>query len=182
MDGLLTQALVDCLRVRFGDAIHDTALRAAHLDGVAIASGRPYADDVTIALADAGAAAAGISRAEMLELLGEHFVPFAIREGYGGFLTTAGRTFRDVLLNLNRMHDKIAATHPHLRQPTFWCSEVEPDSLVLHYTSTRTGLAPLVVGIVRGLARLHAARVAVEHRRRRDDGAPHDAFLIRFLP
>jgi hypothetical protein len=39
----------------------------------------------------------------------------------------------------------------------------------------------LAVGIVRGLARMHHARVGIEHRRRRTEGAHHDEFLVRLV-
>lgn len=179
MDGLVTKALADVLRAR-ADAPTCAAIAAeAGLDVSTIVPGEPYPDAATSELVAAAARVLGMEPAAVLEMLGEHWVEFAIREGYGGFLTAAGRTFRDVLLNLDRMHDKIASIYPHLRQPTFWCTEVGADALVLHYASTRAGLAPLVVGIVRGLARMHHITVEIEHRRSRADGAPHDEFLVR---
>lgn len=179
MDGLVTKALADVIRARADPATYAAIVRDAGLEGSVFGAGEPYPDDVTFALVDAAARGLGLSAEAVLEMLGEHWVQFAIGEGYGGFLTTAGRTFREVLMNLDRMHEKISLGSPHLRQPTFWCTNVSGDTLVLHYASTRSGLAPLVVGIVRGLARMHHTSVAIEHRRRRADGAPHDEFAIR---
>ena len=56
------------------------------------------------------------------------------------------------------------------------------DTLVLHYMSARSGFAPLVIGIVRGLGKMHHTRVGIEHRVRRAEGAPHDEFLVRLNP
>lgn len=55
------------------------------------------------------------------------------------------------------MHTHIQAQFPRLRMPTFWCTQVTPTSLTLHYRPgrpTRNGLAPLVMGLMRGLAEL----------------------------
>jgi hypothetical protein len=182
MDGLVTKALAHVIRGRVDDAAYAAVLREAGIDGATFVAGETYPDDVTIALVGAAARALATSRGAILEMLGEHWVEFAIREGYGRFLTTAGRTFRDVLLNLDRMHEKLSLNYPHLRQPTFWCTDVTDDQLVLHYMSSRSGLAPLVIGIMRGLGKMHHTRVGIEHRVRRADGAPHDEFLVRLDP
>ncbi len=179
MDGLVTKALADVLRVRADAATWAAIVADAGIDGRTFVPGEGYPDDVTFELVGAAARVLGTDTGTVLEMLGEHWVEFAIREGYGRFLTTAGRTFRDVLLNLDRMHEKISLSYPHLRQPTFWCTDVRGDALVLHYASTRSGLAPLVIGIVRGLARMHHTTVDIEHRRRRADGAPHDQFVVQ---
>lgn len=179
MDGLVTRALADALRRRVDAATYAAIVEAAGVDGAVCVPGATYPDRVTFDLVGAAARRLGIDEGAVLEMLGEHWVAFAIEEGYGRFLTTAGRTFRDVLLNLDRMHEKISLAYPHLRQPTFWCTDVDTAGLVLHYASTRPGLARLVVGIVRGLARMHHARIEIEHRRSRADGAPHDEFLVR---
>jgi len=182
MDGLVTKALAHVIRSRLDDAAYADVLREAGVEEQTFVAGETYPDEVTFALVGAAARALATSSAAILEMLGEHWVEFAIREGYGRFLTTAGRNLRDVLLNLDRMHEKIALNYPHLHQPTFWCTDVTDDRLVLHYMSARSGLAPLVIGIVRGLARMHHTRVGIEHRQRRADGAPHDEFLVRLNP
>ncbi|MEO6026316.1 MAG: heme NO-binding domain-containing protein [Candidatus Binatia bacterium] len=180
MDGLVNKALVAVIRDRIGEPAFVAMARDAGLVAGAFVPGNVYDDAVTYRLVGAGARALGISESALLESLGEHWVEFAIREGYGGFLTTAGRTLRDVLLNLDRMHEKISLNYPHVRQPTFWCTDVTPAGFVLHYTSPRAGLSSLVMGIVRGLARMHHTHVEIEHRRRLADGAPHDEFAVRF--
>lgn len=179
MDGLVTKALESVLRARLDDAAYAEVRRDAGVEGQTFVAGERYPDDVTFALVTAAARTLASSPQAILETLGEHWVEFAIGEGYGRFLTTAGRTFRDVLMNLDRMHEKISLIYPHLQQPTFWCTDVSDDALVLHYASVRGGLAPLVMGIVRGLARMHHTRVGIEHRERRAEGAPHDVFLVR---
>jgi len=179
MDGLVTKALQDLVRTRFDDAAWDDVLSGAGLAPLQFLGGQVYPDEMLFRLVDAAAQRGGMTRTQVLEALGEHWVDFAIREGYGRFLTVAGRTFRDVLMNLNQMHDRIALKFPHVRQPSFWCTDLAADSLVLHYTSTRQGLAPMVIGIVRGLAKMHWTRVEVEHKTRCEDGAPHDEFLVR---
>jgi hypothetical protein len=182
MDGLVTRALEHVIRSRLDDAAYAAVLRDAGVEGRTFVAGEVYPDEVTFALVAAAAHALATSPATILEMLGEHWIEFAIREGYGRFLTTAGRTLRDVLINLDRMHEKIALSYPHLQQPTFWCTDVTDDTLVLHYMSARSGLAPLVIGIVRGLGKMHHTRVGIEHRQRRAEGAPHDEFVVRLNP
>ena len=60
--------------------------------------------------------------------------------------------------------------------------QLTPESVELHYYSIRRGLWPMVVGLLRGVARNYfALEPSVELIRGRDDGScDHEVFLIRF--
>ena len=49
----------------------------------------------------------------------------------------------------------------------------------LHYHSERPGLAPMVVGMIKGLAARFDVPVLVEQVESRTDGADHDVFRVR---
>ncbi|MEM9492755.1 MAG: heme NO-binding domain-containing protein, partial [Myxococcota bacterium] len=66
-----------------------------------------------------------------------------------------------------------------LRPPTFRYEKVAPDRHKLHYHSHRAGLAPMVIGLVKGLAkRFGHASLQIVHATTRGDDSDHDIFLI----
>lgn len=56
-----------------------------------------------------------------------------------------------------------------------------PESLLLHYHSSRPGLWPIVVGVLRGMSKEYFGfEVGVELVRSRDDGADHEVFRLTY--
>ena len=78
------------------------------------------------------------------------------------------------------MHTRVALAFPDLRPPSFWCTDVDEHSLILHYLSERQGLAAMIPGTVRGLGRLFDTEATVRQVASREDGADHDQFLVTF--
>ena len=67
-----------------------------------------------------------------------------------------------------------------LKPPSFWCTDLEETSLILHYVSEREGLTPMVSGLVKGLAKMLQVDCTVEQKKSKTDGHDHDEFLITF--
>lgn len=65
----------------------------------------------------------------------------------------AGADLRQFLNNLNSIHLKLAFTMPHLPPPSFHCEDIDNKTLRLHYYSQRYGLGPVVLGLLKGLAK-----------------------------
>jgi hypothetical protein len=68
---------------------------------------------------------------------------------------------------------------PHMSLPQFRVEDVADGEYRLFYASTRSGLAPMVVGMVKGLAQRFEQRVSVEWIHARTAVDEHDVFLIR---
>ncbi|MEO1186428.1 MAG: heme NO-binding domain-containing protein, partial [Cyanobacteria bacterium J06636_27] len=54
---------------------------------------------------------------------------------------------------LDSLHSRVGVSFPKLQPPSFEAEELEDDTLNLQYHSTREGLAPMVVGLVKGLGK-----------------------------
>ncbi len=66
------------------------------------------------------------------------------------------------LQNLDALHDHLSTLYPGMRAPCFRVTERTDGALVLHYTSHRSGLEHVIIGMVRTVARrLHNKRVQV---------------------
>lgn len=179
MYGLVNKGLADMIRTSRDEATWRRICESAGVSHVDFAALHPYPDGVTYSLVQAASNELGISAGEVLEKFGEHWVLYTGREGYGAMFELAGKSVLDVLENLDAMHGRMSYAFPEFRGPEFNC-DVQPDGAIrLVYRSGRAGLAPMVVGLVRGLGIHFGTPVEIEHTRSRDAGAEHDEFLLR---
>jgi hypothetical protein len=76
------------------------------------------------------------------------------------------------------MHAKIKLSLPDLEPPSFRVSEVTPGGFRLHYFSKRPGLTPLVMGMLKGVARMYGTTIDMRLDRARAQGHDHDEFVV----
>jgi hypothetical protein len=179
MYGLVNKGLEDLIRRTHGDVPWQRICAAAGASDVSFATMQAYPDGLTYALVGAASAELGISVASLLEQFGEHWVLYTGREGYGPLFTLAGNSVHEVLKNLDALHARMEHTFPQFRSPEFSCERLETGELRLSYRSSRDGLAPMVIGLVRGLGRHFGTPVEVRHTRAKGAGCDHDEFLLQ---
>lgn len=180
MYGLVNKAIQDMICHQFGDDTWQTIKQKAGVQIDAFVSLDSYPDEITYQLAEAASQVLDLSMAEVLEAFGEYWVLYTGREGYGEMFRWWGDDLRAFLLNLNNMHTRIGLSFPNLKPPTFECTDLRDNSLILHYHSIRCGLAPMVIGLLKGLGTVFHTRVEVTQIASREQGAEHDQFLVRF--
>jgi hypothetical protein len=179
MYGLVNKGIEDLIVSRFGEPCWEAIKRQAGVDVDAFVSMEAYSDEVTYRLIGAASEVLGVPANSVIETFGEFWILFTAGEGYGPLLDMAGHDLASFIQRLDEMHTRVGVTLPKLQPPSFWCTDVATDSLRLHYHTQRTGLAPLVVGIIKGLGKRFGAHVDIIHVVRREDGADHDEFLVR---
>lgn len=181
MYGLVNRALEQLLRTKFGDARWAAIRARATVTPPPVFVGmQAYPDEVTYSLVAAASDELKMPAAELFEAFGEYWMLYTAQHGYGDLLALGGSTFIDFLQNLDSLHAHVAVSFPELRPPTFWCSDVTDRTVRLHYYSERDGLAPMVVGLVRGLGTMFATDVTIEQAASRAEGADHDEFQITY--
>lgn len=179
MYGMVNKAIREYIEKAHGEEIWQRVASSSGLAEVDFVSMESYPDAASVALVVSTSEVTGIGVPALLESIGEYWVTFALRSDYGVLLQMAGDTLPEVLMNLDQMHTRIGQSFTRLQPPSFWCTDVTDTSLVLHYLSTRGGLlAPMVVGLVRGLGTMLGITCEVVHEERRDAGAPHDTFRV----
>lgn len=181
MYGLVNRALQGMVVSRFGEVAWERIKVRAGVDVEVFLRMDAYPDDITYRLVGAACEETGESAGSLLHDFGEYWTLYTAEEGYGELLTAAGHSLHDVLGNLNELHTRVGLLYPDLKPPTFECSDITPDSLVLHYHSTREGLAPMVVGLLHGLGKRFRQRLEVAQLTDRATGADHDSFSVRIL-
>ncbi len=118
--------------------------------------------------------------AQILTAIGEYWITFAYNSEYGDLMDMAGDNLPDVLANLDELHFRVGHSFEDLSPPSFWITDVTEDSLILHYHSEREGLAPMVVGLVRGLSKHLQTECSIIQVGFSGDTGDHDEFAVAF--
>lgn len=177
MYGLVNRAVEGLVRKQFGGDAWQKICERADLDNPSFVAMEAYDDAITYALVGAASEELGLAPEQVLEAFGEFWTAYTIEEGYGDLLTMMGVSLDEFLDNLDSMHARIGSTMPKLQPPSFE-REPQPDgSCILHYRSEREGLAPMVRGLIRGLAGRFGISIEVEQLPATQAG--HERFHIR---
>ena len=182
MYGMINGAIEGMVRMHHGDEAWARIRARAGIDVEVFMSTEAYPDETTYRLVGAASEVLGASTDDVLQAFGEYWITHTASEGYGGLLSATGATLPEFLVELPNFHARVAMIFPALQPPRFACSDVAEDSLRLHYWTKRRGLAPFVVGLVRGLGRRFGTEVEVRLVESRDAGADHDVFEVRWAP
>lgn len=122
----------------------------------------PYHDDVTFRLVEAASAELNTPVAQVLESFGEYWILYTAEEGYGPLLEAAGNDLRSFLAGLNDLHGRVENLFPHMQLPRFKVEDIGQHEYRLRYRSSRSGLAPMVLGLLRGLAKRFEQTIDLE--------------------
>jgi hypothetical protein len=182
MYGMVNKSVQSMVCRTHGEPTWTLIRELAGVDTEEFLSNEAYPDDVTYRLVAAASQILRTPAAEVLELFGEHWVLHTAVEGYGPLLRAAGSTLPAFLLNLPNFHSRVAMIFTELQPPRFECTDITECSLKLHYFSHRQGLAPFVVGVVRGLGKMFETPATVDLVATRDGGADHDVFVVAWEP
>lgn len=180
MYGMVNLAIQEFISQRYGVSVWQRVKERAAPEIDHFLTMEQYPDDVTMNMVLTAVELTGEDASPMLEVIGEYWVEFALRSGYGDLLRVIGTTLPETLTNLDNMHARVGMIFPDLKPPTFWCTEVSENSLILHYQSDRVGLERMVPGTVRGLASMLKTTADVQQIASREDGADHNQFLVTF--
>src|SRR6185437_8668564 len=180
MYGLINKAVRDLVLSKFGEAKWEEICRKAAVTETDFVSMEKYPDETTYRLVGAASEVLNTPAEDVLELFGEYWTVYSAEAGFGHMLEFAGNNLVDFLRNLDNMHTRIALTFPKLDPPSFRVSDITDSSLTLHYYSKRPGLAPLVVGMVKGLGKRFNTPVSTTLQRPRGDGRDYDEFLVLY--
>ena len=178
MYGMVNKAVEGLVRMQHGDEAWENIKIRSGVDVDVFISNESYPDDFTYRLVAAAAEELNAPAEAILEAFGEHWIKYTAFEGYGALMNAGGDNLKEFLLNLPNFHTRVVMIYPKLRPPSFTCTSVSDHSLHLHYYTEREGLAPFVVGLMRGLGDHFKTPVTIEATQRRTDGADHDIFLV----
>jgi hypothetical protein len=180
MYGLINKAVQDLVVTKFGEDKWAEIAKKAGVTDPNFVSMAKYPDEVTYKLVGAASEVLGAPPAQILEAFGEYWTVYSAEAGFGHLLDFAGNNLVDFLRNLDNMHTRVQLTFPELEPPSFKVSEITDKSLRLHYYSKRPGLAPVAMGMVKGLGKRFNTPVSITLDRGRADGHDHDEFVVLY--
>jgi len=181
MYGLVNKAIEEMVCTHYGESTWETIKQEAALADIDyFVSMESYPDDVTHRLVRAACKVLNLSSEEILQAFGEYWVTYTAEEGYGEMLAMAGDNLPEFLRNLDNLHMRVGLNFPELKPPSFQANAVDQNALQLDYHSDRQGLAPMVIGLLKGLGRRFKTEVDVSQTGDRNTGADHDTFLIKY--
>ena len=180
MYGLVNKAIEGLVCSLAGQSAWEEIKRVAGVDVDYFVSMTPYPDEVSYKLVGAASQVLGLPAEEVLQKFGEYWILYTGQEGYGDLLLRSGRTLKEFLMNLDNLHAQVGMSFDKLQPPSFRCTEVSDNSLILHYYSDRAGLAPMVVGLLQGLGKMMNTQIEVTHKVNRAQGSEHDEFLVQY--
>ncbi|MEM9707536.1 MAG: heme NO-binding domain-containing protein [Pseudomonadota bacterium] len=138
-----------------------------------------YDDAVTYALVGAISEELDCPAEQVLDIFGSYWVGFSKSTAIGKLVDQGAETLIDQIRSLDEMHQRVQLTMPHLDPPSFDFEERPCGTHRLHYMSNREGLAPMVIGLLRGMAEDHGVSIDVTHEESRAEGAANDVFAIK---
>jgi phosphopantetheine adenylyltransferase len=142
-----------------------------------------YDDAVTYQLVTAISETLGLPVDDLLKEFGKFWIQYAAKTHYGSLLKMFGSSFEECLNNLNFMHAHMGNSMPDLVPPTFVVQQETPETVLVHYTSKRPGLAPMVIGLLDGLAAYYGRTVNVTQIDEENAAEAQDThkFLVNLL-
>ncbi|MBM3847543.1 MAG: heme NO-binding protein [Verrucomicrobia bacterium] len=180
MYGLVNKAVEELVVSNFGEEKWELIKTKAGVDVDVFISNDGYPDEITYKLVGAAVEVLGIPAEQILIAFGEHWVLQTAAKSYGPMMKAGGDTLRDFLVNLPNFHSRVAMIYPHLQPPRFECTDVTEDGLHLHYHTHRPGLTAFVTGLLQGLGKYYHTPCTSEVIARKEEGAAHDVFAVRW--
>lgn len=181
MYGLVNRAVEQLVISLRGEAGWRGVCAHANLSADGFVAMENYDDEITYRLVASVSERMGIPASDVLEGFGEYWITYTAAEGYGDMLNNCGSSLREFLGNLNDMHGRVESMFPQLRLPQFRVSNISDSEYLLHYASTRAGLTPFVIGLVKGLAKRFNQDIEIQLRLPRVTPQDEDIFFIREL-
>jgi hypothetical protein len=178
MYGIINRAIEDLVTENFGAAKWEAIKKRSGVNVEFFISTEPYNDDLTYKLANAVADELHIPLNEVLVKFGEWWVLNTANEKYKGLMSTGGDNLKEFLLNLPVFHNRIMLMYPKLTPPEFKVSDVESNSICLHYFSKRQGLQEFVRGLLMGLGKMYNTKITIELIQSRTEGSTHEIFKV----
>lgn len=178
MYGIVNKAIEDLITTNFGEQKWiDIHIRSGIEEDFFI-SNEAYDDDITFKLAQAVSEEMNMTLQNVLITFGEWWVIKTTKEKYGGLMEAGGSTLKEFLINLPLFHNRVMLIYPKLTPPEFKVTDIQENSLHLHYISKREGLQDFVRGLIQGLGKMFNTPVTISLLQSRNDGAAYEIYNI----
>ena len=177
MYGVINQAIKKYVTTNYG-AEKWSAVKsrcAANVDF--ISDDQPYNDEMIYKLAEAVAIEMQLPLDNVLSDFGENVIK-TTTERMDGFMDSRGSNLKEYLINLPNFHNRIMLIYPRLTPPEFQVSNIDENSINLHYISKTKGIRAFVKGYIKGLTYFFNEKVTIEPLQSISEASRQEIFKI----
>jgi len=151
MYGMINRGIEDFVVLSAGVDTWNQIKQHADIDIGEFLDSSMYDDETTYKLVASASEVLNISAEDVLRAFGRHWILYTGREGWATVFDLAGDNLVEFINGLDSMHARVQLALPEARMPHF--SVIEKDEhMELTYRSPREGFAPMVLGLLEGLA------------------------------
>ena len=179
MYGMINKAIRTLVTRETSEEVWEQVLEASGIDEDVYEDLEGYDDGITFALVGAVSETLEVPPGDVLEMFGVYWATDVAPKGYGEYYNAFGNDFKSFVAGLDEMHVRITKMLPSLVPPAFSIEELGENHFKIHYVSQRDGLAPLAVGMLKGVAQHFGGEAditQIEYKGTDD----HDVFEVRF--
>lgn len=162
MYGIINKAIEELVKENYGDKSWELIKQRSGVDIDYFLFNEPYDDDITHQLAAAVAEEMQIPLDQVFQSFGEWWILKTGQKNYGALIKAGGNNLKEFLQQLPGIHDRAMLYFPKLSPPKFKITDVEENSLHIHYLSKRPGLRYFVKGLLCGLGIMFEKPVTVK--------------------
>ncbi len=180
MKGFINMGIQDMISNRFGLETWEEIKSHAGCDEPFFAASLEYSDESTRALIGSVAKFASLSEKEIMIQFGSYLVSAVMAKTYAHYFVLAGNSVREVLTNINRIHQEVTRGVPGARPPNFTVETLADGRILLTYDSPR-GLCAVVHGLVLGLGKYFNEQVQVKEIACTSNGDDDCVMEVSFL-
>ncbi len=178
MYGIVNKSIEELVIENFGEEKWELIKIRSGIDVDYFISNEPYDDAITYSLAGAISDEMSVPVDQVLFLFGEWWILKTTNEKYGSLMKAGGSNLKMFLANLPQFHNHIMLLYPKLTPPEFKVSDIEENSIHIHYFSKREGLKDFVHGLLSGLGKMFETHVDIILLESRDTGNNHEVFKV----
>ena len=150
MKGVINKGIQELVETKFGAEAWDKVKEIAKCEEPFFSTSEDYPDQMTLDLANAASEISGLPLEAVLVEFGKFWVSNTGLESYPTFFKLAGKTAREFLLNLNKVHNQVTKNIRNARPPIFEYEELTDGRLLMHYRSDRR-LCDVMRGLILGV-------------------------------
>ncbi len=161
MYGIVNRAIKNYVVAHYGAEKWNAVLNETGLNIDFNANDQPYNDGAVVTIANTLATLTGEPADRVLAAFGQSVIE-STREQRSSFMDNRGNNLKEYLINLPDFHNRIMLIYPELTPPEFQVTNIEHNSVDLHYISPTKGVRGFVKGYVQGLINLFNEKVKVE--------------------
>lgn len=179
MKGIINKGFQEFIETQFGSEKWEEIKSRAGCEEPFFAISLDYPDEMTMALVKSSSEVLGLDPVEAMVEYGKFVVPNTLKKYYPTYFALAGKSPREFLLNMNRVHETVTRSVPNARPPHLDYEELPDGRLLIHYRSERR-LCPVLRGLILGVGILFNQELQVREIACMLKGDPQCAFEVIF--